>query len=31
MTVLVSLVGAPAFAMGHHGRHRSATVTAEGS
>ena len=31
MTLLVSLAGAPAFAIGHHGHHRHATVPADGS
>jgi glycosyltransferase 2 family protein len=31
MTLLVSLAGAPAFALGHHGRHATATAAAEGS
>jgi glycosyltransferase 2 family protein len=31
MTLLVSLAGAPAFAIGHHGRHRTAAAAAEGS
>ncbi len=31
MTLLVSLAGAPAFAIGHHGRHRTAAAAADGS